>query len=641
MLHTPPEPSSPLSASERALLVEIARTALPAGDVFPGADAATVARLERFLATLSPTLLQGYRALLTAVQSSALLRYRKRFANLEPDEQLAVLNAWQRAGIARRLGLRALLAPLKIAHFDNPDFYRTIGCVYEFGSPRAEPEPRFMRERVHDAALLEEDLELECEVVVVGTGAGGAVVAKELAERGHAVVLLEEGGYHRRAELGGRPLDMQRRLYRNAGATFSIGNVGIPIPLGRGVGGTTIINSGTCFRVPGRVLERWQRELGLTELTEDHLAPYFERVEEILGVAPARAEYLGGVARVIARGCDRLGYAHKALQRNAPDCDGKGVCCFGCPTDAKRSTNVSYVPLALARGAELFTNAHVTRILTSGGRAVGVVAQADGRRLTVRAQAVVLACGSLISPVLLAQNGLGLSSGQLGANLSIHPAVAGIGVFDERIAAFDAIPQGYSIEEFHDQGLLFEGASAPLETTMAASPLLGKPLVELAEAFDRTAMFGFMIEDSSRGRVRLVRGRPVITYVMNDRDVAQLKRGVEILARVFFAAGARAVHAPVHGFDRLEGYADLTRLRHASLRASDFDVSAYHPLGTARMGVDPARSVVDSSHRVHDTPGLYVVDGASVPSSLAVNPQLTIMAMATRAAERISDRLDS
>ncbi|MCG8418301.1 MAG: GMC family oxidoreductase [Proteobacteria bacterium] len=646
-----------LSSRERQILFDIAEVALPAGQFFPAANGATVRRIEALLAKLPGHLLSAYKALLVALESYSLLTRRRRYGQLSPQARLAVLDAWLRAGVARRLSIRALLAPLKFAHFDDPSFHRAIGCVYEFERPRSEAKPRYMRERVHGPDDVEDGMEIEADVVVIGSGAGGAVVAKELAELGHAVVILEEGPYFNRSDFSGRSFDMQRKMYRNGGATFSIGNVGIPIPLGRAVGGTTTINSGTCFRTPERVLSKWRNELGLSEFTESYMDRYYSRVEKIIGVEEARAEYLGGAARVIARGCDRLGYKHRPLRRNAPDCDGKGVCCFGCPTEAKRSTNVSYVPLALKAGAELFHSAEVVEITTDGARATGVVARVGrdlpersstlaapgpgraSRTLRVRARVVVVACGTLVTPILLAKNGLGRGSGELGRNLSIHPAAAGIGVFDERIAGYNGIPQGYSIEEFHDEGLLFEGASAPLEISMAAIPMVGPPLIELAEAWDRVAMFGFMVEDSSRGRIRLVRGRPVITYVLNDADVALVKRGVEILSEVFFAAGATRVYTPVNGFLAIDNHADLDRLRRHSLHARDIDLTAFHPLGTARMGRSPRYAVVDPSHESHEVKNLYIVDGSSVPSSLAVNPQVTIMALATRAAERIDARL--
>jgi len=195
------------------------------------------------------------------------------------------------------------------------------------------------------------------------------------------------------------------------------------------------------------------------------------------------------------------------------------------------------------------------------------------------------------------------------------------------------------IEDLHDEGILYEGAAVPLEFSMTMTQLLGPELIRLAEAFDRVASFGFMVEDSSRGSVHQVGGQLVVRYWLGDADVAHLKRGLDVLAQIYFAAGARRVHFPVAGFDVLASADDLAAFRRATLHAWDFDVTAYHPLGTARMGVDAQTSVIDADHQVHGAPGLYVVDGAAVPTAIGVNPQVTIMAMATRAADRIAATL--
>jgi choline dehydrogenase-like flavoprotein len=517
--------------------------------------------------------------------------------------------------------------------------YQSVGCRYGSLPLATVEKPRYL-ERVTPAAELPADETVECDVVVIGTGAGGAVAARELAERGCAVVMIEEGQFFSRADFTGHPAEMQRKLYRDMGATISVGNLSIPIPIGKSVGGTTTINSGTCYRAPARVFDGWREKFGLRDFSADQMAPFYERVEGVLQVADAEPGVVGGMGRVIARGCDALGYRHRPLRRNAPACDGQGVCCFGCPTDAKRSTNVSYVPLALRAGAQLFTGLRAEEILVENGRAAGLVARAGDKQLTVRARAVVVACGALLTPLFLERNRLGGASGELGKNLSIHPATGLLALFDEIIDGANAVPQGYSIEEFHDEGILFEGAFAPLDIAAAQSPLIGPTLVRVLEDFRHVACFGFMMEDTSRGRVRPgPGGRPLITYWMNRHDVARIKRGVEILSRVYFAAGARRVFPQVNGFDELANEADLEHFRRANLSARDFEISAYHPLGTARMGADPKRSVVGPDMQLHDLPGLYVTDGAAVPSSPAVNPQLTIMALATRAAFGIADRL--
>jgi choline dehydrogenase-like flavoprotein len=622
----------------RETLIAIAEAALPAGRFIPAAGAKTVAKVESFVDHLPSPLQTGMSGLLRAVEAAAWLGHRRSFARLSPEKRLAVLEGFRTGDAIRRLMLRAIVTPLKLAHFDDPALYKQLGCVYDM-HVKAEPKPAYMRDRVHQ---LDGDIALECDVVVIGTGAGGAVVARELAEAGVAVVMIEEGAYFDRSDFTGRAFEQQQKLYRRGGATFSVGNIGIPIPLGQTVGGTTTVNSGTCYRTPDRVLAHWQRELGLGELGPDGMAPYFDRVEAVLGVAEARAELLGGNGRVIARGCDAIGLTqHHALKRNAPDCDGQGVCCFGCPTDAKRSTNVSYVPLALRAGAELFTRARMSRVIVEGGRARGVVATSpDGHTLTVRAKSVVIACGSIMTPLVLAREHLAGRSGQLGKNLSIHPAAGALAEFDEQILPWKGIPQGYAIEDLHDEGILYEGVMVPLEMTMSVTQLIGPELVRLAESFDHVASFGFLVEDSSRGTVSEVMGQPMIRYWLGAEDVSHIKRGLDVLAQIYFAAGARRVHLPVAGFDVLESIDDLAKLRRATLRARDLDLSAYHPLGTARMGLDPASSVVGPDHQCHDTPGLYVVDGASVPTALGVNPQVTIMAMATRAAEKLAAALN-
>ena len=619
-------------------LVAIAETAIPAGRYIPAAGEATVAKVERFLGTLPQTVQRGIGALIAAIDATSYLKHRAPFAKLSFERRLALLESFRTGDAVRRLMLRALVSPIKIAHFDDPALYKQLGCVYDIERARAEVKPAYMRDRVHPK--LDGDLAVECDVVVIGTGAGGAVVGRELAEAGLAVVFVEEGRYFDRSHFTGRGFEMQQKLYRRGGSTFSIGNVGIPIPLGQTVGGTTTVNSGTCYRAPDRVLHAWQQKLGLRDLGPEQLGPYFDRVEAVLGVDRAKAELMGGNGRVIARGCNALGFTrHGPLKRNAPACDGQGVCCFGCPTDAKRSTNVSYVPLALKAGAELFAGAKMTRVIIERGRAVGVEAKSNGHTLTVRGRSVVIACGSIMTPLVLGQQGLANRSGQLGKNLSIHPACGALAEFDEQILPWNGIPQGYGVEELHEEGILYEGAMVPIEMTLTMTQLVGPELVRLAESFDHVASFGFLVEDSSRGSVGAVMGQPVIRYWLEDKDVAHIKRGLDVLAQIYFAAGAKKIHTPISGFDVLESPDDLAKLRRAKINARDLDLSAYHPLGTARMGIDPAHSVVDQHHQCHDTMGLYIVDGASVPTSLGVNPQVTIMAMATRAAEKIANAL--
>ncbi len=187
------------------------------------------------------------------------------------------------------------------------------------------------------------DVNLATQVCVIGSGAGGAVVAKELAEAGIEVVSLEEGGFYTGKDFTGDPRQMIGLLYRNRGLTGTVGRLAIPIPLGKCVGGTTVINSGTCYRAPEYVLDAWQRDFGVEQVDEPSLRPYFEKVERELNVHPVAEQVYGKNSRVFERGAQILGFAGARIPRNERGCMGTGVCAFGCPQDAKQAMHVSYV----------------------------------------------------------------------------------------------------------------------------------------------------------------------------------------------------------------------------------------------------------------------------------------------------------
>jgi choline dehydrogenase-like flavoprotein len=629
---------------EAGILGALSEAVLPPGRILPGAGPSVFERLESFFSTVAPSIGRAYSASLWALELRTLARFGARFSALPLGRRLKALAAYERSE-ASRLVIRGLLMPLKMAYFADPKIYDAIGCRFAVEPPKALERPRW-RDRVVQATSFASGETLECDAVIVGTGAGGAPIAKKLAERGWAVLLVEEGEHYTRADFTGRALEMMRKTYRNAALTIAFGNTAIPIPVGMAVGGSTLVNSGTCLRAPAATLTRWEEELGLAELSGDALVPYYEEAERFLEVAPSSKRALGKPADVIARGCDALGYSHLALRRNAPGCDGQGLCCFGCPTDAKRSTNVSWIPSALERGAQLITGLKVERVLVDGETAIGVDGVARSRdggevRISVRARVVVLACGTLYTPLVLLGSGLANGSGQVGRHLTIHPAASAIGLFDEELNAWNTVPQGYAIDEFVDEGLLFEGAQAPLDVTATYLLSYGPAYVSLMEKYNRTMGFGFMISDSSRGRVSAgPGGDPLVTYWLNGQDLAKMRRGFGILARVFFAAGAKEVRPAVARHDRLRSLADVEAFERASISPRHIDITAYHPLGTCQMGKDALSSVVDATHETHDVHNLFVCDGSAIPGPLGVNPQLTIMAMSLRASEFVARRLE-
>jgi choline dehydrogenase-like flavoprotein len=469
---------------------------------------------------------------------------------------------------------------------------------------------------------------IDADVCIVGAGAGGAVAAAELAEGGAKVVVLEQGPHHDADRFSARPVEMMTRLYRNGGQGVTLGSPPIVLPLGRGLGGTTLVNSGTCFRTPPAVLERWRGEYGLHELTAQELDPCFARVERALSVAEVTPELAGANAAVARRGAQALGWSHGYLRRNARGCVGSGVCAFGCPTSAKQHTGITYVPRAQAAGAEILTGADVERVLVRDGRARGVHASLDGGvRLHVHAPEVIVAAGTIHTPLLLERSGLAGDSGQLGQNLALHPATGAFARMEEIVDMAKGVPQSFYIDEFATQGIMFEGVAGPPSYVAMSLPLTGARHAEAMADYRRLAQFGLMVSDSSRGSVRSLGGRALIRYDLVQDDLARFRSGLARMRELFEAAGAREVYLPLpHGVEPERA------------RVQDLKLMAFHPLGTARADARPTHGVVDAQLRLHGVEGVHVADGSVVPSSLGVNPQITIMALATRLAYHLLDR---
>ncbi len=620
------------AAADRSALA-LARALIPGSARIPGADEDSVRMAHETVATFAPWLARPWLVAQRALDLAAIARTGRRLSALDPDRADELVRAWQRDPVLRQ-ALNVVSVVYKMTHFDRPDVVRAMG-----GRPNVAgnlDRPRWLAQihRADDWA----DGDIECDAVVIGTGAGGAVVGRELAERGYAVAFVEEGEHYRRDAFDGSLVRAHQRFYR---AAASVGNVVMPIFIGRLVGGSTAINGGTCFRTPPWILDRWCEELGTDELSREALQPCFERVESILDVAPAEARENGPIASVMARGCNALGWRHFTIRRNARGCTGLGFCDLGCGTDAKRSTNLSYVPPALEMGAMLFTGFRVERVVVEGGRAVGVEGVSpSGRRHRVRARIVVLAGGSVPTPLLLLAQGLANGSGQVGRNLTLHPSASVAGLFDDVIDPANHIPQGYGCDQFLREGQLIAAAQPTPNVAAQIFQLSGRRLMDVLDHLEHVASIGVCVRDSTpNGRVwRAIGGRPAITYSITREDRDQLHSAMVRMLQILVAAGAKRLYA---GRASLPEFAPekLDHFRRTPPAPSDLALASYHPLGTCKMGRDPKTSVVGLDHQAHDVPGLYIVDGSTVPGAPGVNPQLTIMAMATRAAGKIADAL--
>jgi choline dehydrogenase-like flavoprotein len=483
------------------------------------------------------------------------------------------------------------------------------------------------------------------DVVVVGSGAGGGAIAAELAEGGRSVILVEEGGYYTQKDFTSNPPDMIRKLYRNAGTAVIRGRPNIVFSEGRCVGGSTVINGGMSWRTPEKVLRRWVWEHGLTDFTPEKLAPFFDRVEKSVSVGPQDPESLGSDAELMARGADALGYKWIPALRNHKHCAGSNLCAFGCPTGAKQSVLVTYVPRMLAAGGRLFAGCTVERVTTDGRRATGIIARfrdpesgRRGPRLTVRAKVVVLACGAIQTPALLLRNGLTNSSGEVGRNFLCHPNSKVVGIFDRDIEAWKGVIQGNQIREFIDEGILITTTMVPPGLLAMSLPHFGRESWELMRDYNKMLVAGCLVEDTGTGRVSLdLFGEAKMRYDVNDRDFANLIRGAALTAEILFAAGAKKVLLPIDDLPAISSADEIRKLYEHPIPKDQVECLTVHAMGTCRMGVDPRSSVVQPTGESWDVPGLFIADASVFPTPIGVNPQISIMALASRTGRFLLD----
>jgi choline dehydrogenase-like flavoprotein len=476
----------------------------------------------------------------------------------------------------------------------------------------------------------------DADVVIVGTGPGGAAAGRVLAERGLSVLLLEEGPPtpRFRPNLG----DTQRHHMQEGGTMVARGAQFIPIAAGRGVGGGSLINSAICFRTPDAVLEKWTAALGGdARYAPARLAPVFDEIEALIGVGVTRDAVAGENNRLIVRGAAALGLPGGLVRRNAPGCVGCGICNYGCPSGGKASVDRNLLPMAVAAGAQIQADVKVDAIQVADGAVRGVagdVIDPDTRavvgRLTVRAPRVILAAGGIGTPRLLHHAGLAARLGPaVGQGLHIHPGNAIVAECDHDVRMWTGATQGAYFEHPDLPGVLPHTFNAPPETLLL---LLGEVGMDAKAAMRRLPKLGgcvVMISDEGGGTVGATRdGRADLTYTFADRDVARIKAGMVETARVMLAGGGRRVTAPVHRIGWHSSPESLaTALQDKVIR--DFTLYASHPMASCRMGADPRTSVIGPSGEAHAVAGLYLADSSVFPTSLGVNPQLTTMTLAT------------
>jgi len=494
------------------------------------------------------------------------------------------------------------------------------------------------------------DLTTRADVCVIGSGAGGAVAAAELAAAGRDVVVLEQGEHWTSRDFTQREDEMLPRLFEEAGMRQTVdGN--ITILQGRSVGGSTVHNLCYAFRTPPAILRMWREEHALPELTDASLVGSFERVEANLRVKPIREDEVNTLNRLLRAGAQRLGYSGFVTHHNREKCVKAGYCLLGCSYDAKQSMLVTYVPRASEAGARVYANARAERIEAppSGARRVyGHVVDHAGRTrgsIEVEARVVVLAAGAVASPDLLLRSGLG--GPEVGRHLHLHPSVMVAGYWPEPIHAYRGIPQSYYIDEFidlerepHTGYVLMPIAGFPVLAAVNV-PGFGRDHFQQMRDFAKLGGLLVLLHDRSEGSVRSGRslGKPEIRYALDAADRALLAAGLRHCAEVLFAAGAQRVVVPFQPEPLvLARGAELGQIARHEVREGTLPIASTHPQSTCRMGGDPATSVVNAFGELHGVRGVFVADMSVFPTSLGAPPQITTAALADRTAHHILAR---
>jgi long-chain-alcohol oxidase len=575
----------------------------------------------------------------------------RRFDRLSHERRERILLAWCNSrSVTRRAAFHGLRkAALALAYglpgergTPNPTWER-IGYPGPIG-PVAEPPPKAI-----EPLPVTRDLELDCDVCVVGSGAGGGTAAARLAAAGLDVVVLEAGGYHDDLDFDGAELRGYRRYLGNASAATRDQSVGILA--GACLGGGTVVNYTTAFRTPEEVREEWAGH-GVPAFTSEAFTTSLDVVCERLGVnldhnRRSRREEL------VHRGLARLGWHEDSMPRNVLGCDqgvSCGYCPYGCRLGAKRSTVKTWLADAYGAGARILVGARAERVLVERGAARGVLARTDaGHAVRVRSRAVVVACGSIVTPALLRHSGLGNSI--VGRHLRLHPVAATLGIFEEEVRPWEGTMQAiYSDEHRHLDG----GYGLKYETTAAHPTFIAtftpwQDAARHAELMDQARYavgIGALLRDRGEGRVHVDRGgRPIVHYHLSSYDARHLRIGVEGMARILEAAGARRI---VLGHAQLVDYEPGTRgtvedyMRTADAAgygAARLSLFSFHQMGSARMGGSADDSACDPEGQVWGVRNVVVCDASTFPTASGANPMVTIEAIADMNASALAERL--
>ncbi|MDD1751362.1 MAG: GMC family oxidoreductase [Methanothrix sp.] len=496
---------------------------------------------------------------------------------------------------------------------------------------------------------IEGDVLDHCDICVIGGGAAGSVMAKKLCDAGRSVVLVERGGYYEGEDMNQQDECMLPLLWKNSGANFT-SDMRIAIAQGSCLGGSTIINDAVCFPIPDVVKRQW-RTKGVKMSDEDwDQAP--REVSNDIHITKVRDDELSRNSLMLKKGCELMGYEkHYPNSRNSVNCMQCGLCHLGCHYGTKQDMRETYIHKALNNtksSITIYCNCSVEKITCASGSADGVEGyflDALGKpvaKIRVNARLVIVACGSIGSSHLLQKSSI--ANDKIGKGLSLHPAPFVLGDFPFEIRGIQGIPMTYTLHDFgvtngvEDGGFLIEGIFLPPLQFSLLIPISGGLHEELMGRYNYFAMAGVLVRDESNGSIELTDlGFPRINYTLSSKDLDLIARGSEIIARMWFKLGAKRIvtsHIKKQIINREDEIPEMVIA--IKNDPKNLLLGSAHPQGGNRMGDDPQNCVVDSDCKVYGFENLFVCDASVFPTSVGVNPQLTVMSLATIIADRIN-----
>jgi len=505
-------------------------------------------------------------------------------------------------------------------------------------------------EQVNRATDEDRRIDIDAEIAVVGLGAGGSMVFRDLAREGRDVVGLEMGAYLEADEMEQLEDRMLPQLYQESGARTTE-DFGVTVLQGKGVGGSTVHNTNLCKRLPDAIREQWADRFGLEWALSERLRDDFDAVEDLLGVQRIPDERVNENNRVLERGLAATGWEGGRLRHNRDhvDCQQSGFCELGCPNSGKQHAAKVLVPEGLRSGGRIWTHARIDEITTNHGRATGlrgVAADPDdgdeGPPIRVRADELVLAASATGSAALIQQSPVPDPHGLAGTNLHMHPGATLIGLFDEPIRSWLGNPQSVDCTEFLEVGpgaearaWIVPGAAHPAGAAMFV-PGFGASHGERMREYSAMASVIVMLHDHVGGRVRPADGEQLhLHYSLDAAEYRQLAQGLRGAGTLLLAGGASEVLVPTSPPRRATTTNELDALDASDLGALNPPLAAVHPMSTLWMGDDPAKSVVDPRGRHHQLDDLWVADGSLFPTSIGAPPQISIYTMGRRVARHI------